>query len=275
MDNSSFKGYDLSEINEELEAQKEELTAAIEELESQNKRLVETVGLLESRNSELDQLIYRTNHDLKGPITSIEGINNILKADLDGTKYIDLTDHIDKNVSLFKDILNSIGNLSMNIRRDVIPSEINFVDIFENIIREFGLENDENAPKLSMKCQTGRCLISDEERIDEIIRAVLTNALDFRIPDKKSLINIKVGPFKEGCLITIIDNGVGMDGTVLKRATEMFYRGSEDSKGAGLGLYITKRMVELLKGELNIRSRNGFGTTVEIYVPSIQSLENK
>jgi len=271
MEDSIYSGYDLSEINEELEAQKEELTAAIEELESQNKRLVETVSLLESRNEELDQIIYRTNHDLKTPITSIEGITNILKEELEGPKYADLIDHIDKNISLFKGILSSIGNLSLNIKTEIVVSKINLLECFQNIIDELGLTNVVNSPKLNMKCELGCILFSDKARVDEIIRAVLTNAHEFRLPNKKSLIKISVDSNQEGYVISIIDNGAGMDSNVLKRATEMFYRGSEDSKGAGLGLYITKRMVELLKGNISIRSSSGFGTTVEIYLPNLKT----
>lgn len=266
MEHTIHEGYNLAEINEELEAQKEELTAAIEELERQNKKLHDTNRLLESRNMELDQLIYRTNHDLKSPITSIEGITNILKLELEGSKYDNLIQHIETNISTFKGILHSIVSLSQNLRKEEDSSLLNLNDEIHRVVNKFKFLHS----KISVNCNTNIFINTDQTRLEEIMRAVITNAIDFKSVNKKSWINIDANQLKEGCKISIIDNGIGMNKEVLNQCTEMFYRGSELSKGAGLGLYVTKRLVEVLHGELNIRSCEGSGTTIEILLPDLK-----
>lgn len=58
-----------------------------------------------------------------------------------------------------------------------------------------------------------------------------------------------------------------MDKMVLKRAFDMFYRGNEDSKGSGLGLFIVKTNIGKLKGEVKINSKRFEGTEIRIILP--------
>jgi signal transduction histidine kinase len=72
---------DLAEKQEELQAQKEELTAAIEELVNKNNSLTDTLIQLQKRNKELDLLLYRASHDLKTPVSSIQGLVNLMESE--------------------------------------------------------------------------------------------------------------------------------------------------------------------------------------------------
>jgi len=70
-----------------------------------------------------------------------------------------------------------------------------------------------------------------------------------------------------GVLLLVKDNGICIDEVHINRVFEMFFRGSEHSKGIGLGLYIVKKAVEKLKGHITFESSCGQGTSVLIWLP--------
>jgi signal transduction histidine kinase len=75
-----------------------------------------------------------------------------------------------------------------------------------------------------------------------------------------------------GVLLLVEDNGIGVEDEHQSRVFEMFFRGSEHSKGNGLGLYIVRKAVEKLSGTIEFTSTAGRGTTVSVWLPNSQPL---
>jgi signal transduction histidine kinase len=82
------------------------------------------------------------------------------------------------------------------------------------------------------------------------------------------LINIEVSTSDDYAIIIIKDHGIGISNDVLPKIYTMFYRGTEQSHGSGLGLYIVKEIVLKLKGRIVITSVPGESTTVTITIPN-------
>ena len=102
-----------------------------------------------------------------------------------------------------------------------------------------------------------------------IIRNLLSNCINFRDEGKKnSFIEVSFDIKHDSCQLQVSDNGIGISEVNLSRVCEMFYRVSEKSNGAGLGLYIVKEAVAKLGGELLIKSKLQKGTTVTINLPN-------
>jgi signal transduction histidine kinase len=72
-------------------------------------------------------------------------------------------------------------------------------------------------------------------------------------------------------VIQFMDNGIGIEERYLTRVFDMFFRGTETNKGAGLGLYIVKEAVEKLRGDIQIESVIGQGTVFKITLPNFVS----
>ncbi|MCB0493680.1 MAG: HAMP domain-containing histidine kinase, partial [Cyclobacteriaceae bacterium] len=83
--------------------------------------------------------------------------------------------------------------------------------------------------------------------------------------NKTISITVHTYPFKTS--ISIQDNGVGIFPNYVDKVFDMFYRASDKSNGAGLGLYIVKETVDKLGGKISIDSEIETGTTVEIDIP--------
>ncbi len=84
---------------------------------------------------------------------------------------------------------------------------------------------------------------------------------------KEPFIKIAAKVDGEAVIISVSDNGVGIEDEYKSRIFEMFFRGNESSKGNGLGLYIVKRAVGKLHGHVIFESQHGIGTTVTIWLP--------
>lgn len=84
-----------------------------------------------------------------------------------------------------------------------------------------------------------------------------------------TVISVTACSQKNRITLAVKDNGQGMDKNVSKRAFDMFYRGNENSRGSGLGLFIVKSNIEKLGGEIKMKSKVSEGTEIKIFLPSI------
>jgi signal transduction histidine kinase len=82
-------------------------------------------------------------------------------------------------------------------------------------------------------------------------------------------IKILIVDHKNGIMIRVTDNGIGISRNSVDKVFDMFYKASLLSKGRGLGLYLVKNSVEKLEGEVNLSSEEGVGTMVQVILPSL------
>ncbi len=99
-----------------------------------------------------------------------------------------------------------------------------------------------------------------------ILNNIISNAVKFqrRVSNEKPFIKIfsrKIGEFID---ILIVDNGEGIDSNVQSKIFNMFYRGSLNSKGSGLGLFIAQEAAIKLGGSISVESEYGKGSTFRI-----------
>jgi signal transduction histidine kinase len=109
----------------------------------------------------------------------------------------------------------------------------------------------------------------DKLRLSIILTNVISNAIkysDRNKPNPQVEVDFKVKD--DQVYITVTDNGIGIRKEQLTKVFDMFYRASERSSGAGLGLYITMEAVKTLGGDIRVDSKNGEGTTFEIVIPN-------
>ena len=111
---------------------------------------------------------------------------------------------------------------------------------------------------------------ADQARLNIIFQNVLSNAIKYRKHDIYSKLDILVERHIDKVSIVFSDNGKGISTDYLPRVFDMFFRASEDSYGSGLGLYITRQVIERLGGQITVSSELGIGTSFHIVLPNME-----
>ncbi len=226
-------------------------------------------------NEELDQFVYSTSHELRSPLMSVLGLINLLESENDISEQSVYIDMIRETISRLDKIIHDIIDYSRNSRSDILYENIDFEDFINRSIENYKyFEKFENV-KFNVSIKNGIPFLSDKKRMEIIFNNFISNSLKFHNYEQKApFVDIKVKTSPVNSVITISDNGSGIEEKHLPHLYEMFYRGNEKSTGSGIGLYIVKEIVDKLQGTIQVQSVMGKGTTFTIILPN-NVLENK
>lgn len=267
---------ELLKRNEELAKQEKELEESNDALRSNTESLVKTLDELSDRNFELDQLVYKTSHDLRSPLRSVLGLVNLYKLERQNTnsEYID---KIENRILKMDEFINSMLNYSRASRLGVINEIVDIQALIDESIE--GLEFLEGFNKMKINTKvTGDVskLILDKLRLKIVLGNILSNAFKYRNQElETNLLSINIKILKTKVSLIFEDNGIGISEEYLGKVFDMFYRASEQSDGSGLGMYIVKQCIDRLGGTIDIESELGEGTKITIEIPLMKMTETK
>ncbi|MDF9798389.1 signal transduction histidine kinase/ligand-binding sensor domain-containing protein [Catalinimonas alkaloidigena] len=264
----------------EIQVQAEELAESNEEVRSINQKLEERVEIrtadLRKSNLELDNFVYRVSHDIRAPLSSILGLVELIEDEKDEKQlkeYLKMTSKsIHKLDSFVKDILDYSRNTRLQIERE----HVNFPELIKDVKEELQYMENSKRLQINEKYLLKGEHYSDNRRLQIIFRNLLSNAIKYlNVWALENYLNINIEVTEENrANIILEDNGIGIDKDALSRVFEMFYRGSNLSKGSGIGLYIVKETVDKLGGTIELQSKLGEGTKTIISLPAVESVQS-
>ncbi len=254
---------ELADNLEEIEAQKEELTAAVEELIGNNKELLE-------RNQELDQILYRASHDLRSPISSMLGVLNLIKTEQVPSALKDYCHHFELRINQMEGVVNTLNLLGQSTQEEIKITKIEIKTLVENEIKHLHYLPNFKFIEFEIEHLGASVIETDSVLLSILIRSLLSNAIIFR-EAKQGSVRVNVNAIREQLIITVADDGEGISPTIAPRIFEMFYRGSEKSIGQGMGLYLVKKILNRLKGNVDWQCKDDL-TTFEVSIPIIPLL---
>ncbi|MBX2962476.1 MAG: tetratricopeptide repeat-containing sensor histidine kinase [Cyclobacteriaceae bacterium] len=221
---------------------------------------------LDRVNKELDNFIYKTSHDIRGPLASLKGMCNVALIDvkdelaLDYLRKLDLTATKLNRILTRLLIINQINNATLN------PEPLDIDLIVDDIIR---LETKKGLPGefiFKREVQRNMAVRSDDSLIRIILENLIDNAVKFYNDSGRvqPFALIKIFVDEKSLNIHVIDNGVGIASANPDKIFQMFSRASEKSGTGGLGLYLIKQATSRLGGEVGLRLTDE--TFTEFYV---------
>jgi signal transduction histidine kinase len=240
---------------------------AAQALQSQNAELKKI-------NKELDSFVYSVSHNLRAPLMSVLGLLDLAKHENQNNKseldqYFSMMEtSIHKLDETVKEILDYSRNARQNLSIEKIDLKKMIDDHFDKMQFMPGSQNIQRFVKIEKKSD----FYSDNYRLSVIMNNLISNAIKYHDPKKdSSMIRIAVTVDEEKAVMIFEDNGIGIEERYLDKVFDMFFRGTETNKGAGLGLYIVKEAIDKLKGKILIQSRVGQGTMFSIELPNFIS----
>jgi signal transduction histidine kinase len=244
----------LQNINRELDARVKEKTSELlkmnDELDRANKSLSQV-------NDELDNFIYKTSHDIRGPLASLKGICSVALMDVKDPLALDYLSKLDVSSCRLNVILTRLLIVNQINNAIVGKEPIDFNSMVEDIIL---LENKKGLPpKIVIKkdIQPNISFQSDKDLVRIILENLIDNAIKFYNDSERiqPFVHIKIGiqDAKE-VVVQVIDNGIGIAEAKPNKIFQMFSRASERSGTGGIGLYLSKLATEKLGGRIQLRT---------------------
>ncbi len=230
----------------------------------------------EEANQSKSEFLANMSHELRTPLNAINGFSDIMKKEMFGplgdARYKEYVNDIlfsgQHLLSLINDILDmskiEAGKMTLNTEPMMMS------DMIEQVIRIVRGRADENRLKLLYDGSVTPEIEADPRAVKQILLNLTTNAIKFT--PEGGMVRIAVEAKSAGLIIHVSDTGIGISAENIARIAQPFEQidsqHSRQHEGTGLGLALSKSLVELHGGNFNISSVVGEGTTVTFTLPT-------
>ena len=239
-----------------------------EDLSVVNEQLVRT-------NADLDTFIYTASHDLKSPITNIEGLLLALSEELpeearsaEPVPY--LFELMQGAVERFKLTIEQLSDIIKLQQAQQQPVEtIDLEAVIESVRLDLAPLLAASEAQLTVAISERPTVRFAPRNLRSIVYNLLSNAVKYRHPDRVPVVQVRCRPGATGTtVLEVEDNGLGLSDEQQTRLYGMFQRLHNHVEGSGIGLYTVKKIVDNVGGSISVRSRPGVGTTFEVTLPA-------
>lgn len=251
---------EVNSVNEELHR----INANLEKLvENRTDELRHTIKKLIETDEGLNTFLYRSSHDLRGPITSLLGLAQLAKKQNQQPELGPYFDNIEKTATRMLRLLKRLVETSALFRAKLRSEPVDTETFIQQLKTQVNEINADHAVSVSINCSLGKTFKNDPRLLTLIVVNLMENSIVFRG---------SVNPFAQ-CeiyyesnflVIKVTDNGIGISPEIQDKIFDMFYRGSERSLGNGLGMFMVKKALEILNGSIEIHSDKLTTITVKI-----------
>lgn len=266
---SELKSRQLEELNRQLVVQREQLSAQARQLSDANAELLRL-------SATKDEFVSTVSHELRTPLTAIsESINLVADGSLGdvSASQASFLQVASRNCRRLAEIINDLLDLSKieagrthAHRRPISPRHVllEVVETFAALARErqlaLRLECPEQLPDV----------LADEQLVRRVLNNLLGNALKFT---PQGTVTATAEQHDTEVVVSIQDTGIGIPAEEQPRVFERFYQGrlldGARPRGTGLGLALTKQMVEMNGGRIWFETREGCGTKFSFTLPTV------
>ncbi|WP_019383708.1 sensor histidine kinase [Acinetobacter venetianus] len=217
------------------------------------------------------------SHDLRAPFHGLLGFSEILAKEretLDESSIQNIADYLYDTSQSTYNLLESLLNWAMAEGGRFVYHPINFklrqiTDIVTDILKTLALKKN---IQLINQVDENLKVYADMNMITSLIQNLVSNALKFTDIDGSGKVYIQAQNKGEMVEICVKDSGLGMTDEQIQNLFQpritMSFKGTAGEKGAGLGLSLCKRFVELNHGEIHVVSKDGEGTTFKVTLPA-------
>jgi two-component system phosphate regulon sensor histidine kinase PhoR len=234
-----------------------EITARIKDLKEQEKLL-----------SEYETLLDAVSHDIKNPLASLSLAIELFKKTNPEEKekinsYLEIAE---KAIHSMSDIVN---DLTVERKREYqAKAEAELISI-ENILEDIRLSLAESIIRTKAKIRSEIIvsqIVYSRRRLRSILYNLVSNSIKYSSPDRKPEIMIKTYKENNYVVITVTDNGIGIDKSKQELIFRKYYRVENKIAGTGVGLYLVNELVKNKGGKIEVESEPGVGSTFKVFL---------
>jgi two-component system phosphate regulon sensor histidine kinase PhoR len=257
---------------------KKVLRASSAVIEDINGITVGTVSVISdvTKQKELDALkdkfVAHVSHELRSPLTIIKGAVLTVRDKIAGEinkDQEDLLTDAGKGIERLERLINDLLDISKieSGRMELKPVETDLNAIITSVVEQSQLWA--KSKNLNLEARTGEIphLLLDQDKITQILMNLISNAVKFTPENGQIILESVARPEEHQVCLTVTDTGPGLAPEDLNKMFQKFQQFGKGRGGSGLGLYISKELVEMHEGKIEVSSELGKGTKFTVILP--------
>jgi signal transduction histidine kinase/ActR/RegA family two-component response regulator len=255
---------EIMRLNQQLEARVQERTA---QLEASNRELVHATDTAERANRAKSEFISSMSHELRTPLNAILGFGQLLATEsipVPPAKRAEFTQHIIKAgthlLSLINEILDLAKIESANLMLSLEPVVLS--DVLQECHTMLGPAAEQRGLHMLFPAELAACVVADRTRLKQVLLNLLSNAIKYNRDNGAVIVECKLTD-QDTVRISVRDTGAGLRPEQVGALFQPFNRLGQETgsvEGSGIGLVVTKRLVELMGGQIGVTSTVGTGS---------------
>jgi PAS domain S-box-containing protein len=224
---------------------------------------------LENMNYQMEQFLYSASHELRAPATTILGLANLLTLETSDKTILDYTEKIKNTAEKLELITRDlVGFARISYSRKQVK-KIDLVQVFQETIQAISMSFPAIVWRTNISVKGDYPFYSNPDRIKIILENLVKNSFQFSDFNKPELtLALLIELETDYTKLELTDNGIGIGKIHLDKIFRIFYKATERSHGAGLGLFIVKEALLELNGDITVESEIGMGTKVCLRIPN-------
>ena len=249
------------------------LEEAVSVLKQAERKLVEALSQSESANRDKSEFLAAVSHEMRTPLGAIIGYSKLLAADPSGEA---------AKTKTYARYIQDAGEYLLDLVNDILTHAIDEAGPFDIALTEADLPSLVTScmPLVEQQAQAAGVrlsleiapdfppIVTDPRRLKQVLLNLVGNAIKFT--DRGGSVTVKawIENDSSAYILVVSDTGLGMARDDIERVMGPRHQAAERGRGrVGLGLPLTRRIVESLGGTLHIRSKPGDGTVVTLHFP--------
>ncbi len=244
--------YNLSQAEQEIETRRE--------AETEREAVIQQ---LRSKNQELDRFAVRVSHDLKSPLITLAGFLGFLEKDMKTGNH----ERMEKDLAQINEAAKTMGkfvdellDLSRVGRIINPPTDVSFDAIVKDALK--ATDGILNARQVQVEMDAIFPFVHvDRARVVQVVQNLIANAVKFMGDQPHPIIRIGFEETNGEHIFFVSDNGIGIAPEHHERIFELFNKLHPEIEGAGIGLGLVKKIIELHRGRIWVESELGKGAT--------------
>jgi signal transduction histidine kinase len=250
----------------------QQLTAANAQVKDQKGKLEQVLMELQKADEEKDRILKAVSHDLRSPMNISLSLTELILSERENLsdeqlEYIELIRNSCNNaLSLTKELLD-VATLNTEL---MIKEWVDLNEVVSKNVEVLRFRAAEKKQRISMQLPEKSIKLKiNRDKVSRVVNNLINNAIKFS--PNQSQINIKVQAERRGATIAVTDHGIGIPDNLKEKVFDLFTEakriGTSGEEPYGLGLSISKQIVDVHGGKIWFDSQVGKGTTFYVYLP--------
>jgi len=226
------------------------------------------------------QFLANVSHEIRTPMNAILGMSELMLSEELNARHRQHMEDIKTSAMALLEIINQILDISkiQSGEMNLVPVHYDFKSMLDNIcsIMPFLIKTERVGFKMNIHGDIPQYLYGDNVRLRQILINLLGNAVKFT---KVGFVHLSLDVADTNIQFTVRDSGIGIRREDLPNLFDAFkqfdVKKNRDKSGTGLGLTISKALVDMMNGKINVESVYGRGTTIRVIIPIILGDKSK